>query len=108
MHLPPGKTGLLAQQCARFGAAVTVTCVIAVKDLATQLFGETCIASAIKLPNGPAARELRGRIMEVSCRYPGSSARLHAHQTWPLARPALRDRKSTRLNSSHLGISYAV
>src|ERR1017187_10045039 len=37
MHLPPGKTGLLAQQCARSGAAVTVTCVIAVKDLATQL-----------------------------------------------------------------------
>src|ERR1035441_6983970 len=86
MHLPPGKTGLLAQQCARFGAAVTVTCVIAVKDLATQLFGETCIASAIKLPNWTAARELRGRIMEVSCRYPGSSARLHAHQTWPPAR----------------------
>src|SRR5262245_63939756 len=33
---------------------------------------------------------------------------LHASQTHPVLLIGERDRKSTRLNSSHLGISYAV
>src|SRR2546430_7528456 len=36
------------------------------------------------------------------------AARLHSHGYKPLAGDALLDRKSTRLNSSHSQISYAV
>src|ERR1039458_20982 len=41
----------------------------------------------------------------------GSSTPAHGSQEMPIWGPvfrAMRDRKSTRLNSSHLGISYAV
>src|SRR5256885_7584303 len=41
----------------------------------------------------------------------GIAGRGHSHHAQPLAGPArqrLQDRKSTRLNSSHLVISYAV
>src|SRR5205814_10715305 len=40
---------------------------------------------------------------------PGVAKHIDAHITAPAARPraSLQDRKSTRLNSSHLGISYA-
>src|ERR1039458_10751977 len=48
----------------------------------------------------------------VVSRCPGQNAKdTHQnHQSWPLPTPTMysRDRKSTRLNSSHLGISYAV
>src|SRR5438874_9671960 len=56
------------------------------------------------------ARDLRERARDPALR---SSARVHrrrrsrrAHP--PVARPRLEDRKSTRLNSSHVEISYAV
>src|SRR2546426_2068229 len=38
----------------------------------------------------------------------GEPEELHLALQVPLDRPTLRDRKSTRLNSSHLVISYAV
>src|SRR5258705_7250953 len=41
--------------------------------------------------------------------HPGDERRRHAHRPLSLhATGGQRDRKSTRLNSSHLGISYAV
>src|SRR5205814_5467409 len=46
--------------------------------------------------SGPAPRPLRGRLR-------GGGATVT-----PRLCPECRDRKSTRLNSSHLGISYAV
>src|ERR1035441_527423 len=55
------------------------------------------LAPATTLGDGPASVESGQRpLEEFTVRPPSSSAR-----------PA-RDRKSTRLNSSHLGISYAV
>src|ERR1039458_10538217 len=47
-------------------------------------------------------------VAELTCsaRYPYRAGRSEAGDAWP---PGLTiDRKSTRLNSSHLGISYAV
>src|SRR5262245_62918553 len=41
-------------------------------------------------------------------RAPDQGDRGHRHVSAPRAGPRARDRKSTRLNSSHLGISYAV
>src|SRR6266403_15277 len=43
-----------------------------------------------------------------SCRFPNSSAAGRRRQTRGSGAPARRDRKSTRLNSSHVEISYAV
>src|ERR1035441_9428787 len=71
----------------------------------------------------PADRSVKGRAMRRSdghhccmCRMPRPLAREayleNLHLTRPTvfsnAWPTLQDRKSTRLNSSHLGISYAV
>src|ERR1039458_10655527 len=43
----------------------------------------------------------------LRCRSPASSAIIYS-RPWHTDKPISTDRKSTRLNSSHLGISYAV
>src|SRR5258705_9647359 len=55
-------------------------------------------------PRPPVARKGR-RGVHAPCRRPPRSRPVPAPAAPPYAR---RDRKSTRLNSSHLGISYAV
>src|SRR5258705_6619117 len=59
------------------------------------------------------ARPVHSRRERGHARAGGGAARRHddlwlRRSTARLARRELRDRKSTRLNSSHLGISYAV
>src|SRR5262245_49024623 len=74
-----------------------------------QLKGKRCLTHIhVKSPDEAAAAEAAG-IDLLSCSFdsPASQARL------PLLVAAapksfISDRKSTRLNSSHLGISYAV
>src|ERR1035441_10944483 len=52
---------------------------------------------------------LRRRVVADSHSKLRRSLSTHKPRTWPLFRSSLlTDRKSTRLNSSHLGISYAV
>src|SRR5437899_3958653 len=52
-------------------------------------------------PHGGAARLLPGQVVDGAADHQFHDERFH-HAQWP------QDRKSTRLNSSHLGISYAV
>src|SRR2546426_4434739 len=63
-------------------------------------------AVADECPKHPAATQLRedGRAHQSSA-YPSNLARENTTQVAHLSK---RDRKSTRLNSSHLVISYAV
>src|SRR5437899_5195884 len=58
--------------------------------------------------NHPASA--RGRAAGQSAHHAGGRIRARRDRTCPQrqTRCAFRDRKSTRLNSSHLGISYAV
>src|SRR5262245_62540425 len=62
------------------------------KEPATTEIYTLSLHDALPISHGPrgGARPARGRAAAGSCR------------------PSARDRKSTRLNSSHLGISYAV
>src|SRR5258705_10271013 len=57
---------------------------------------------------GALAKALGRRLIRLQC-YEGLDLQQAAYE-WNYARQllAIRDRKSTRLNSSHLGISYAV
>src|SRR5262245_64480621 len=52
--------------------------------------------------------ELFESIINLICRHAPQAAIAFNHIPHDLADAAARDRKSTRLNSSHLGISYAV
>src|SRR5256885_8356048 len=72
----------------------------------------TLFRSFVVAPHGPGSlREQRpglGRRRRVVTHQVGLTALAHADQSVGRARLAARDRKSTRLNSSHLVISYAV
>src|SRR5262245_62930848 len=61
----------------------------------TTLFRSSCPHRSVPPPTSPAALRLPGS-RRCHCREPGNRS------------AAGEDRKSTRLNSSHLGISYAV
>src|SRR5947199_1915872 len=64
-----------------------------------------CLRRAISARAAPAAAARRGRAARGGARGDRRAARLRG----AAGRAAqARDRKSTRLNSSHLGISYAV
>src|ERR1039458_10678495 len=54
----------------------------------------------------PRIRVIREEVTQLGQSSPSDELTILA--TGPLTSDALRDRKSTRLNSSHLGISYAV
>src|SRR5258705_2225656 len=56
------------------------------------------------LSDGSVSRALMIAALASAPVLMASAAIISAHETLP----SLRDRKSTRLNSSHLGISYAV
>src|SRR5580698_10661502 len=63
--------------------------------------------------NAPATTEIYTLSLHDALpisRHPRWSLRrpLAGSQPWPSPRPGSRDRKSTRLNSSHMSISYAV
>src|SRR5262245_12244740 len=72
--------------------------VVRAQEIATALAPQSTRAF---LEGGAAAQDAVASITEWVT-VPANSVRLHA----PIADPG--DRKSTRLNSSHLGISYAV
>src|SRR5205814_8840176 len=89
----------------------------------TTLFRSVCAPEESRrpalVPGGDG--ELGHRLLRVSAAGAGQPDRLHAAVTAAAedpaggdharrvraVRPAVQDRKSTRLNSSHLGISYA-
>src|ERR1039458_10695532 len=89
--------------------------------MATQRGGrwEDCRIPPVQLvqSSGLVLLGRRRQAIRASAEEPGPAASVRQHRSWSnvgLARrsagmaAALRDRKSTRLNSSHLGISYAV
>src|SRR5690349_23506959 len=51
---------------------------------------------------------LDGRLARLALRRPFLASRGLSPSRWPRRRSPRRDRKSTRLNSSHVEISYAV
>src|SRR3712207_7748705 len=69
----------------------------------TTLFRSTRRRSAVRWPRCPLAVSSRGPVAGLA---PGFLAR--AAEPSPKARKGAEDRKSTRLNSSHANISYAV
>src|SRR5207249_5884194 len=79
----------------------------------TTLFRSITVRGRIGLPFPAHARRHAGRL-DAKCRGRAGAAEAHAHAAFHLrfvqdALPlASRDRKSTRLNSSHVSISYAV
>src|SRR5438045_6205878 len=64
----------------------------------STLFPYTTLFRSKKIGTGLIS-DISSRLAQASCSLP---------QPWRLFRRVWRDRKSTRLNSSHLGISYAV
>src|SRR5690349_23740270 len=72
----------------------------------TTLF-RSVLAIASAYPNSPSTPDLSGP--EASTSWGVHSGHPLAHLQWArMARTHLKDRKSTRLNSSHVEISYAV
>src|SRR5256885_4147065 len=73
-----------------------------VRDIVDKGF-TPCAAAAVHGVTGPSARKWLGRYLAEG------EAGLHDRSSRPKRSPRrIRDRKSTRLNSSHLVISYAV
>src|SRR5205814_10412653 len=62
----------------------------------------------LRCVRSPAARPKRGGAPERCRRLRGGAKWTHGARGGQERAPAPADRKSTRLNSSHLGISYAV
>src|SRR3712207_7082445 len=71
----------------------------------TTLFRSSLLRARPEPPPGPARRPERGRRGRLPGAHPARGAHLHRRE--PPGR-RLPDRKSTRLNSSHANISYAV
>src|SRR3712207_7804488 len=73
----------------------------------STLFPYTTLFRSPSLPGGGDARDrLTGR--ERRSEGPGGAKRRRRHSAASATRAAVVDRKSTRLNSSHANISYAV
>src|SRR3712207_6867415 len=74
----------------------------------TTLFRSASMALAaaevVAAANGAPVRDLPGEVLDWLAEHAGALPGDLA----PLARRAVEDRKSTRLNSSHANISYAV
>src|SRR2546429_5557514 len=74
----------------------------------TTLFRSGGQTHGIGATPGRGSRRRRDRVLQESVRVRGDSPHAPPRREDPARRPEARDRKSTRLNSSHGYISYAV
>src|ERR1035441_10801859 len=79
---------------------------VAAGSLGTTAINETTATERLRPQNGISSSVISAP--EGACECSGSGGRWSMPLDLPSRPPPSLDRKSTRLNSSHLGISYAV